>query len=135
MAGIEVVAVELDIFGKVTLADLVVSGNWREWLAKKDFDEPCDVDLNLLETSIPGVFMVGPSDAWLGSPNPGASRILQGRDDREPGFRGAALVFGYNSSFGGRMLRLGGSQRVAVEAAAYGDWTAFKRAIVGIKLN
>jgi hypothetical protein len=134
MAGIEIVAVELDLFGKVTLTDLEVSGNWREWLAKKDSDERWE-DLNLLETSIPGVFMVGRSGAWLGSPNPGASRILLGRDEREPGFRGAALVFAYSASFGGRMLRLGGSQRVAVEAAAYGEWTAFKRAIDRIKSN
>jgi hypothetical protein len=111
MAGIEVVAVELNMFGDVNVADLVVS----------------------VETSIPGVFMIGRPDAWLGSPNPGASRILQGRDDREPGFKGAALVFAYTASFGGRMLRLGGSQRVAVEAAAYGEWTAFERAITRIK--
>lgn len=137
MAGIEIVTVEWERMNGTVLADVQISGNWRKWIAEKmampldDVDDPEFFDVGLLATSIPGVHIVGNSSFSLSGPNPSAFQILHGREESSFGdfpFRGPALVLGYSPSFGGRLLRFGGSQRVAVEAAAYGEWEMFRRA-------
>jgi hypothetical protein len=63
------------------------------------------------------------------APNTPAKRVLTGEDEYEwlmkrqsgPRFHGPAIAFGYTEAFGGRLKRLTGTQRVAIESAAYGE--------------
>jgi hypothetical protein len=118
------------------IEDAYVVGNWRQWLGdqvKMDTDE----DFWPRETRIPGVYLVGRDavEPFSGVPNRAAARVEFGGPGDSPvigqdvRIGGLAIAFGYSDAFGGRLLRLTGSQRVAIEAAAHGEWDAYYRAM------
>jgi hypothetical protein len=142
MSGIEVVVIECGPeagWDGVVLEDVTVPTDWRGWLRVQLHIELDDVAPR--PTAIPGVSLSA-SDAPVGAAaNTAARRLVTGGDgyewlmtgDPDPGFRGPAVAFGYTDAFGGDITRLTGSQRVAIEAAAFGEWEAFHRAVARIK--
>jgi hypothetical protein len=121
----------------VMLDDELVDGDWREWVGARLSLNTVELYASLVPTAIPGVSLVGQIWADRGAPNLAAKRIVLGVDTRgcllggpDDLFYGPVIAFGYlPEAAGGFQRRLSGSQRVAVEAAAYGEWEAFDRAV------
>ncbi len=143
--GVDVVIVKFDPdvgAEGVVLEDEAIYGDWREWMGSRLLLNTVELYASLGPTAIPGVSLVGQIWADRGSPNYAAWRIVTGVEAQvrliggivDTRVYGPAIAFGYTrETQGGSPTRLSGSQRVAIEAAAYREWVAFHRAVMRLR--